>query len=70
LIKDLKEFERFLKLCRKQGVTKVTFEGSVVEFGDLPQKSNETTAEEQDQNGLPMLTEEEIAMWSVRGPEQ
>jgi hypothetical protein len=36
MINDLKEFEKFLKICRKQGVTDVTLSGVSVKLGDLP----------------------------------
>ena len=32
----LKELEKFLKLCRKQGVQSIKFEGTEVHLGDLP----------------------------------
>ncbi len=33
---DLKELEKLLKVCRKQGVTDISFDGAQVKFGDLP----------------------------------
>ncbi len=36
MIKDQKELAALLKLCRKQGVTEITFEGVSIKFGDLP----------------------------------
>ncbi len=35
---DLKELEKFLKVCRKQGVTDIIFDGVTVKFGELPRK--------------------------------
>ena len=32
----LKELEKFLKLCRKQGVQNIKFEGTEVHLGELP----------------------------------
>jgi hypothetical protein len=40
MINDLKDFEKFLKICRKQGVTEVTFQGTSVKLGDLPSKGS------------------------------
>lgn len=36
MIKDQKELQALLKLCRKQGVTEISFEGVSIKFGDLP----------------------------------
>lgn len=46
MISDLKDFEKFLKLCRKQGVTEVTFAGTSVKLGDLPLKANQEEGDE------------------------
>ncbi len=35
---DFNGLNRFLKTCRKQGVTDVTIDGMVLKFGDLPTK--------------------------------
>lgn len=50
MIENLKDLERLLKLCRKQGVTKLTLGAVSLELGDLPLK--QTTTEE--------LSDEEI----------
>ena len=39
MITDSKDLEKFLKICRKQGVTEITFQGISVKFGDLPSKN-------------------------------
>lgn len=36
MIKDLKELERLLKLCRKQGVTEIELGEIKFKLGDLP----------------------------------
>ncbi len=41
MIKTLDEFTKFLKICRKQGVTDVKFEGISVVFGELSRKGRE-----------------------------
>lgn len=46
MISDLKEFEKFLKICRKQGVSDVTLNGISVKLGSLPTKPNEDDSEE------------------------
>lgn len=33
---NFKELERFLKICRKQGVDEITYAGISVKFGNLP----------------------------------
>lgn len=43
---DLKELEKFLKICRKQGVTEITFEGTSVKLGDLPARKGAMELEE------------------------
>lgn len=66
MIKDLDELTAFLKICRKQGVTDINFEGLSVKFGELPQKlrkddgSEETEAPEG-------LTPEQLMYFSVGG---
>ena len=46
MLDDLKELDKFLKICRKQGVNEITFQGIAVKFGDLPVKSSEAIEEE------------------------
>ena len=36
MIETLKDLEKLLKLCRKQGVVKIAFDDVNVELGDLP----------------------------------
>lgn len=36
---DLKEFEKFLKICRKQGVSDISYDGMSVKFGEMPIKA-------------------------------
>lgn len=44
---DLKEFEKFLKICRKQGVSDVSYEGMSVKFGEMPAKALTQTEDEE-----------------------
>jgi len=63
MIKDLKDFERFLKICRKQGVTEVSFEGTSVKLGELPSKTNDTA--ETDEIPTDGLSDEELMFYHV-----
>lgn len=45
MINDLKEFEKFLKICRKQGVSDVSFSGVTVKLGSMPTKGPDDTDE-------------------------
>ena len=47
MIKDLKDLEKLLKLCRKQGVLELDLAGSVsFKLGDLPQPRQDQSQEE------------------------
>lgn len=65
MISDLKEFEKFLKLCRKQGVTEVTFAGVFVKLGDMPVKGSADDGDEI----IPTdeLTPEQLMFYAVNG---
>jgi len=70
LIENLKDFEKLLRLCRKAGVTKVTFQGNAVEFGELPLAAGEQAADARDPGvGLPPPTDEMLENWSVNNPQ-
>lgn len=45
MLDDLKELDKFLKICRKQGVTEINFQGIEVKFGDLPVKASSEVSE-------------------------
>jgi len=47
MIENLKDLERLLKLCRKQGITDITLNGVSVKFGELPEQRLATTQEEE-----------------------
>ena len=40
MIESLKDLEKLLKLCRKQGVQEIDFHGVKLKLGDLPQEDN------------------------------
>lgn len=64
MLNDLKEFEKFLKICRKYGVTDVTHDGIIVRLGDLPQRAGEQ--EQSDDIPTDGPTEEELAFMHIR----
>ncbi len=49
MLEDLKELDKFLKLCRKRGVTDITFAGASVKFGELPNEVKEGQSEDSDE---------------------
>lgn len=65
MIKDLKELQALLKLCRKQGVTEIALAGTVIKFGDLPIKSDDV--EQSDEIPTPELTPEQLMFFSAGG---
>lgn len=63
MINDLKELEKLLKLCRKQGVTSIKVQGIELLLGELPRKSSETEADDDVKSDEP--TPEDIMNWSI-----
>lgn len=68
MIKDLKELQALLKLCRKQGVTEINLGGVSVKFGELPLKKSSDDDEQED---IPTdeLSPEAMMFFSARPPE-
>lgn len=63
MLNDLKEFEKFLKICRKQGVTDVSFAGVSVKLGELPSKNQDDSETiETDE-----LSPEQMMFYAVNG---
>lgn len=58
---NLKDLKAILKLCRSQGVNKITLAEMIIEFGEMPRSDGET-AEELISKATP--TDEELAYWS------
>jgi len=58
---DLKQLEKILKLCRKQGVTDLSMEGMSFKFGDLPREQ----ADDEPEINAHGLTDEQLAFYSV-----
>ncbi len=63
MIKDLKELEKLLKLCRKQGVTEVNLSGVIIKFGDMPRKST-GDVQDSDDPETDELTPEQLMFFS------
>lgn len=75
MIDNLKDLERLLKLCRKQGVTKITLASVALELGDLPVRHPNQSIEDQDDTFAEFpdgpLTPEELAFFAAGGkPEE
>lgn len=63
MIKDLKELQSLLKLCRKQGIIEIKLQDVEIKFGDLPRKS--IGADDSDDIATDEPTVEEIMNWSI-----
>jgi hypothetical protein len=65
---NLKDLKAILKLCRSQGVNKITLDSLAIEFGDMPTmiKGGERVAvpDEEDESVI-VPTAEEMAFWSA-----
>lgn len=67
MIKDLKDFQIFLRLCKKSAVTEISFEGMNVKF--KPQPKQPGAVEEDDKEPeTDELTPDQLALYSVGGP--
>lgn len=66
MIEDLKEFEKLLKLCRKQGVIEFTIGEVNVKLGDAPKKAS---GEPEDSGEVPTdeLTPDQLMFYSSGG---
>ncbi len=68
MINNIDELEALLKLCRKQGVTEITLQGSSIKFGDLPEKRRKRDEAEEAEEPLPQgLTPEQLMFFSAGG---
>jgi len=72
MIKDQKELQALLKLCRKQGVTEITLEGISIKFGALPAKRAGESAADDDDDEIPTgeLSLEELTFFSAPKADQ
>lgn len=68
MVESIKDLERLLKLCRKQGVTEITVVGANLKLGELPAKHSNESIEDQDEPNVSMfdepLTAEELISFS------
>lgn len=64
MLDDLKELDKFFKICRKQGVTEITFDSISVKFGDLPSKN--VVSEEDSDLLSESLTPEQLMFYAVQ----
>lgn len=74
MVENLKELERLLKLCRKQGVSEITLEGVSFKLTDLPAEKSHFAADADDEPadqyaGFPEgdLTPEELTFFASGG---
>lgn len=72
MIKDLKQLQAFLKLCRKQGVTEISFGDCNVKFGDLPLRGSLQDAQLSDESPASFddLTPEQQMFMSAGGADE
>ncbi len=72
MIESLKDLEKLLKLCRKQGVQKISFDNVSLELGELPVSSQtvlNSTIVEDPFKDFPQgeLTPEQLMFYSSGG---
>ncbi len=67
MIKDLAEFTKFLKICRKQGVREVKLGDVSVTLGDLPVRKQGEDSEEDGEIPTEDLTPEQLMFFSAGG---
>ena len=70
MINDFKDLEKLFKLCRKQGIYEMDFNGIKFKVGDLPVEKDYSTQEVANQlDGFPdgVLTPEQLAFYSSGG---
>lgn len=59
---SVKELEKLLKMCRKQGITELVMQGMSFKFGDLPKDAGSPELEE-----VPNTpSDEELLYWSAQ----
>lgn len=75
MINSLKDIEKLMKLCRKQGITEFVLKDLVLRFGELPQQQSTVVDidPENPYSNFPQgeLTPEQLAFYSAGGiPEE
>lgn len=59
---NVKELEKLLKMCRRQGVTKLSLGDMHLELGDLPEEKSDSEDEVEATIGI---TDEQLAYYSA-----
>ncbi len=70
MIGNLKEFEKFLKICRKQGVNEATVNGVTIKLGDKPKRQRSSSSKQNEiEEDIPYdgLSPEQLAFYHL-GP--
>jgi len=62
---DLKDLDKFLKICRKHGVSEINCDGLGVKFGDLPIRKDDV--EQIDEIDTDALTPEQLMFYATNG---
>jgi len=62
VVKDLKELEKLLKLCRKQGVLELNIQGVAFKLGELPTKQQ---VADQDETETDQLQGDDLIYYSA-----
>lgn len=71
MIKDLKELNSLLLLCRKQGVTEIILGDCHIKLGEMPRKLTKAQREAEETELMSdELTEEQLMFYSVGEPSQ
>jgi hypothetical protein len=64
MFEDLKDLDKFFKICRKHGIETITFKDLIVKFGEAPMKTiNETN--ESDSIPTDELSHDELIYYAV-----
>lgn len=61
MIETIKDLEKLLKLCRRQGVTEIALGSVSFKLGDLPQELSQSAAEETMQDVLEGFPDGELS---------
>ncbi len=68
MINDLKELEKLLKMCRKQGISEINISGTMIKFGDLPVRASAQSDESDGEpdGPSPAMSEDELIYYAVQ----
>ena len=69
MITDLKDLEKLLKLCRKQGVTDIDLGSVKIKLGELPPEKQRLAEADDQYSGFPTgeLTPDQLLFYSAGG---